>query len=409
MNKLQNYAKLTVTKGVNIKPNGILIVNSPIECAEFARLIAEEAYKAGAYEVVINYKDELFTKMKYEMAPKKYFETMPKWEKDFYLDYVKKGASFISISASDPELLKNIDPNIIATASKTRNIALKEYSEAIMSNKNSWCVISIPTKAWAKKVFPNCNEDEAVEKLWNQIFKIVRADTSDPVFAWDEHLNNLRKNSNFLNSYNFKKLLFKNSLGTDLEVELPFNHEWVGGAETTSNEDKIEFVANIPTEEIFTAPYKFGVNGTVVSSKPLNYGGNLIDEFKITFKDGKVVNFEAKEGYEALKKLLESDENSCYLGEVALVPNDSPISNCNIIFYNTLYDENASCHLAFGKAYPCLKDIDTLSAEDLKKRGINDSLIHVDFMFGTADMNIDGITHNGESIAVFRNGNFVQI
>lgn len=407
MNKLQNYAKLAVNKGVNIKPNGILIVNSPIECAEFARLIAEEAYKSGAYEVIINYKDDLFTKLKYEMAPKEYFESMPKWEQDFYLDYVKKGASFLSISASDPELLKSIDPNIIATASKSRNIALKDYSEAIMSNKNSWCVISVPTKAWAKKVFPEVTEEEAVEKLWNQIFSIVRADTVDPVLAWDEHLNNLKKNSNFLNSNNFKKLLFKNNLGTNLEVELPFNHEWVGGAETTSNEAKVEFVANIPTEEIFTAPYKFGVNGTVVSSKPLNHSGNLINNFKIEFKDGKVVDFEAKEGYEALKKLLETDENSSYLGEVALVPNDSPISNSNIVFYNTLYDENASCHLAFGKAYPCLKDVDSLSTEDLKMRGINDSLIHVDFMFGTADMSIDGITESGEVVAVFRNGNFI--
>ena len=408
MNKLKNYAKLAVTKGVNLQPKGTLIINSPIECSEFARLIAEEAYNVGAFEVVINYKDEQFSKLKYEKAPKEYFETMPKWEKDFYLDYVKKGASFLSISASDPELLKEVNPDIIALASKTRNLALKDYSEAIMSNKNSWCVISVPTKAWAKKVFPNVSESEAVEKLWEQIFHIVRADKEDIVSAWNEHLNNLNKGVNFLNNNSFKKLIFSNSIGTNLEIELPYNHEWVGGAEKTNNADAVDFVANIPTEEIFTAPYKFGVNGTVVSSKPLNHGGNLINNFKIEFKDGKVVNFEAKEGYESLKKLLETDEGACYLGEVALVPNDSPISNSNIIFYNTLYDENASCHLAFGKAYPCLKDVASLSNDDLIKRGINDSLIHVDFMFGTPDMDIIGVNYDGSKTPVFKNGNFVN-
>lgn len=407
MNKdyLKEYAKLAVKTGVNIQKGQKLFINSPIECNEFTRLIAECAYDAGAREVIVNWNDEKLTKLKYTKAPFEVFLTMPEWEKEMHLSNLNDGAAFLAIHASDPELLKDVDPNVISTAQKTRSKALKEYNEKIMSNKNAWSVISIPTKAWASKVFPNLSTEDAVEELWKTIFNIVRVDTKNPITAWNEHLENLKSRLEFLNSKHFRSLHYKNSLGTDLTVELPQNHLWLGGSEHT--QDNIEFLANMPTEEIFSAPLKHGVNGTLFSSKPLNHGGNLINNFSFSFENGKVVSFTAEEGYESLKHLIETDEGSCYLGEIALVPFDSPISNSNIIFFNTLYDENASCHFALGKAYSvCVKDGENMTKEELNKVDINDSLTHVDFMVGTSDLSIIGTTENGETVEVFKNGNW---
>lgn len=402
---LKKYAALAVKIGVNIQKDQTLVISSPIECANFTRLIAEIAYEEGARDVVINWNDEQFSKIRFLKAPEKVFEEMPSWQKEFYLSYARSGAAFLSISASDPENLKDVDPSRIAKAQKTRSTALKEYSERLMSNKNTWSIISIPTKAWAKKVFPNLNEEEAVEKLWDAIFKIVRVDKNDPVAAWEEHKENLKSGMDFLNSNNFKLLHYKNSLGTDLKIELPKGHIWLGGADYTP--EGVEFIANMPTEEVFTLPLKTGVNGTVVSSKPLNCNGNLVENFSISFKDGKIIDFKAEKGYEALKNLIETDEGSHYLGEVALVPFDSPISNSDIVFYNTLYDENASCHLAIGKAYPvCLKNGENMNEMELVEKGVNVSLVHEDFMIGTKDLEITGITEDGREITVFTNGNW---
>ncbi|MPM61463.1 Aminopeptidase 2 [bioreactor metagenome] len=229
--------------------------------------------------------------------------------------------------------------------------------------------------------------------------------SDDPIEAWNEHNNNISKNLNFLNSNKLKKLHYKNSIGTDLTIELPEDHIWLGGSEKCAA--GIEFNANMPTEEVYTLPKKTGINGTVVSSKPLSYGGNLIDDFSLTFKDGKVIDFTAKDGFETLKKLLDSDDGAKYLGEVALVPYDSPISNSNLIFYNTLFDENAACHLAFGKAYPtCIINGENLSDSELSKKGANDSIIHVDFMIGTKDLDIIGYTEDNTEIKIFTSGNW---
>jgi len=402
---LEKYADLIVKTGVNVQRGQILVISSPIECASFARMIAEVAYLAGARDVVMNWKDELFSKLRFLQAPEEVFEEFPEWQKEFYISYVKQGAAFISIAATDPELLKDVNPDRVAKVQKTSNLALQEYRERIMSNKNAWCVVSIPTKSWAKKVFPQASEDEAVKKLWEAIFKTVRVDTESPVAAWKEHKNNLKVSADFLNSNQFKFLRYKNSLGTDLEIELPKNHIWLGGSEYTP--EGIEFIANMPTEEVFTLPKKTGVNGHVVSSMPLNYNGNLIEQFSLTFKAGKIVDFTAVKGYEVLKKLIETDEGSYYLGEVALVPYDSPISNAKILYFNTLFDENASCHLAIGKAYPvCIKNGKDMNKQELDQLGVNDSLIHVDFMIGTQDLEIIGITSTGVEIPVFKNGNF---
>lgn len=274
-----------------------------------------------------------------------------------------------------------------------------------MSNKNAWSVISIPTEGWATKVFPELSPKDAMKKLWDYIFNIVRVDKENPVEAWKEHTNNLKNKMNALNSYHFKSMHYKNSLGTDLTVELPKKHLWLGGSEHTEN--GIEFLANMPTEEIFSLPLKTGVNGTLVSSKPLNYGGNLINNFSFTFKDGKIVDFKAEQVYESLKHLIDTDEGSHYLGEIALVPFHSPISNSNIIFFNTLYDENASCHFAIGKAYSvCIENGANMDEDQLKENEVNDSLTHVDFMVGTNDLSIIGTTYDGKEIEVFKNGDW---
>jgi aminopeptidase len=402
---LEKYALLLVKTGINIQKNQTLVINSPIECATFARRVSKIAYIEGAREVVINWRDELSSKIKFMHAPEEVFEEFPDWQRDFYLSNVRKGAAFLNISASDPELMKDVNPERMAKSQKAASTAIKEYRERLMSNRNVWCVASIPTVSWAKKVFPELSEDEAVEKLWDSIFKTVRIDTQDPVASWETHKGNLKKSMDFLNSNKFKYLQYKNSLGTDLKIELPEEHLWLGGSEYTP--EGIEFIANMPTEEVFTLPKKTGVNGIVVSSKPLNYNGNLIEEFSLTFKEGKIVDFKAEKGYDTLKSIIETDEGSYYLGEVALVPHDSPISNSNILFYNTLFDENASCHLAIGKAYPvCIKNGENLSDEELMKLEVNDSFVHEDFMVGTEDLQIIGITAGGKEIPVFKNGNF---
>lgn len=404
-NLLEKYARLVVKSGLNIQKNQVLVISCPIEGAQFARTVAEVAYQEGAGDVVMNWSDEKFAKVRYLYAPEKVFEEFPKWKKEFYLSHARKGAAFLSIAASDPELMKDVDPNRLAKASKTSNLALKEHSERMMSNQNAWCVVSIPTQAWAKKVFPGLSKEDAVEKLWKTIFKTVRVDKEDPIAAWQEHKDNLKRRREFLNKNQFQSLHYKNSLGTDLKIELPEGHLWAGGSDNTP--EGVEFIANIPTEEVYTLPKKTGVNGKVISSKPLNYNGNLIHPFTLIFEKGKVVDFNAKEGYETLKHLIETDPGSCYLGEVALVPYDSPISQSNILFYNTLFDENASCHLALGKAYPtCLENGENMTKEELEKAGVNHSLVHEDFMIGSEDLEIIGINAKGEKVQVFKNGNF---
>lgn len=402
---MDKYANLIVKVGINIQKGQPLVINAPVEGAEFVRLLAKHAYRLGATEVHVNWNDGELTRMKYENAPMEVFENFPKWYADGLEDYAEKGAGFISISAQDPYLLKGIDPKKIAANNKSSSMALKNYYKYTMNDLNAWCVMSIPTKAWAKRVFPDVPEDDAVEKLWDAIFKATRMYEDDPVAAWEEHLRNIEKRVNFLNEKSFKKLYYKSSNGTDLTVELPEGHIWAGGG--GKNAKDVFFVANMPTEEVFTMPHKYGVNGVVHSTKPLNYGGNLINNFNLTFKDGKVVDFKAEEGYDVLKDLLELDEGAKRLGEVALVPYDSPISQANIIFYNTLFDENASCHFAFGKAYPTnLKGGTEMNEEELDKAGVNDSLTHVDFMVGDKDLSIIGETKDGERIQIFENGNW---
>lgn len=403
---LNKYAKLIVSKGLNIQKNGLLLINSPVKCSYFARKVAEAAYKSGASDVFINYSDEDFTKIRLENASLETVSTIPNYEVEKFDYYISKGASVFAISASNPELLKGIDSKKISASIQNRSKALKKvYSDKLMNNENAWCIVSIPTEEWAKKIFNDESTANAVEKLWDAIFKIMRLHEEDPIKAWENHSNNLKNKIHFFNDHKFKKVHIKNSLGTDLTVELPKGHIFCGGSEFTKN--GIEFIANMPTEEIFTMPKRDGVNGIVYASKPLNYNGTLIEDFSLKFENGKVIDCNAKEGEDALKELINTDEGSKYLGELAFVPYDSPISNSNILFYNTLYDENASCHLALGEAYPsCIENGEEMSKEELNKAGANTSLTHVDFMFGTSDLSIIGIDKDDNEISIFKDGNF---
>ena len=407
MNKhlLSKFSELAIKTGVNLKENDTLVINSPIETAEFAKELAREAYKNGAKDVVVHYADQALTKIKLENSSIETISDVPAWLGESYNYYARIGACFISIAASDPDGLKGVSVEKIGASSKARSLALKEYYENSMSNKVRWCVLSYPTVAWAKKVFPNESDEVAVEKLWNAIASASRIDVEDPIKAWDLHNSDIQKRLDFLNDKIFESVNLSSSNGTDINIELPTNHYWAGGCEESAS--GVSFNANIPTEEVFTLPKKNGVNGIVYSSKPLSYSGNLIDNFSLTFKDGKVVDFSAETGYDVLKQMLESDEGSKYLGEVAFVPYDSPISNSKLIYFNTLFDENAACHLALGRAYPLIKGVESLSNEELEEAGVNNSIIHVDFMIGNEDFKIVGKTHNGEEISVFENGNWV--
>lgn len=401
---LTEYAKLAVEVGVNIQPGQTLLVRSPIECAPFVRKVVEHAYKIGAKNVHIEWSDEECTLIKYLNAPEETFNEFPRWISDQYVDIAKEGGAFLTVYAQNPDLLKNVDPQRVANFQKASAKALKEWRSYTLSDKCKWSIVSIPTEAWAKKVFPDVSNEEAVSKLWDAVFKCTRVDTENPIQAWREHNKDLKIRTDFLNKHNFKTLVFK-SQKTDLSMDLTDGHVWLSGESYDPN--GISFNANMPTEEIFSMPHKFKVNGVVHSTKPLVYGGNVINNFSLTFKDGRIVEYTAEEGLDTLGKLIETDEGSHYLGEVALVPFKSPISDTNIVFFNTLFDENASCHFAIGSAYKtCIKDGDKIKDEDMDKHGVNDSLTHVDFMIGSNDMNITGITHDGTKIQIFENGNW---
>ena len=404
-NHLESYARLVVETGINLQKNQKLVVTAPIEGASFVRLLTEYAFDAGARDVIIDWNDEISKKIKYLKAPEDIFDEYPDWKKQFYQAHADEGAAFISIAAEDPELMKDVKPDRIMRAQKASNTANKMFRERLMGNWNRWCVVSIPTPGWARKVFPDQTEDQAMESLWNAIFQAVRIYEPDPVDAWKKHKKQLEQAMDWLNRQRFHQLHFKNRLGTDLLITLPEGHIWTGGAERS--QQGIDFIANMPTEEVFTMPHREGVEGTVFSSMPLQYRGNIIENFSLTFEKGKIVSYTAEKGLETLRGLIETDEGSRHLGEVALVPYDSPISNTGILFYNTLFDENASCHLAIGKAYPvCIEKGSEMNEEMLLEKGVNDSLVHEDFMVGTSDLEITGITESGERRMVFEKGNY---
>ncbi len=402
--KLEKYASLAVEVGVNIQPGQALYIAASTDSLELVRLITRKAYEVGASNVYVDLSDDELSRIRYEMAPKESFDFVPPWkvqEREYLAD---NGAAFISVVSQTPDLFKGIDSSKIAAFQKAFGKAMSKYRQYVQSDKISWSVIAAPSKKWAAKVFPELPEEEQVPALWEAIFQAVRADLDNPVNAWKEHDTKLHTKVDYLNEKNYKKLHYT-APGTDLTIELPKGHLWCGASST--NEKGEDFMANMPTEEVFTVPLKTGVDGYVASSKPLSYGGNIIDNFTITFENGRIVKVVAEEGQEVLENLVATDEGSHYLGEVALVPHDSPISNSNLLFYNTLFDENASNHLAIGSAYAfCIEGGKKMSRDELAENGLNDSITHVDFMIGSDKMNIDGIKEDGTKEPIFRNGNW---
>lgn len=404
-NLIQKYAKLIVEVGANIQKDQYLMITAPIQTAYFAHEITKCAYAVGAKKVFVDYVDEEFAKITYTSAPAEAFLEYPSWMAAGKLELAEKNCAFISISASNPDLLKEVDPKRISTMQKTSAVALEGFRKYIQNGDVAWCVASIPTVEWARKVFPEATSDEdAVEKLWDKIFIATRIYEEDPIAAWKAHTEDLAVRTKYLTEKKITKLHYT-APGTDLHVELPKGHIWVGGG--GNNKVGTYYVANMPTEEAFTMPYKYGVEGTLASTKPLSHGGNLIDNFVLHFEKGRIVDFTAEEGYETLKELIETDEGSHYLGEVAIVPDDSPVSNTNVIFYNTLFDENASCHFAIGSAYPdTIEGGTVLNKEELEKVGANTSLTHVDFMVGSLELNVEAETESGEKFFILRDGNW---
>ena len=401
------FAKLIINVGINLQPRQGLVINAPIEAVELVREIVKVAYEKKTSNVYINWSDGLVNKTVLQNAE---VEDMlvTDWELAKMHHIVDKGFAMLSITSPNPGLMAGVDMTRSQQANIQNAPKMMFARENTMNNHTQWCVVAYPNKVWAKKVFPELSEDEALEKLYNAILDASHVTpTNDPVNDWNKLNEEMTKRNEILNSYDFESLHFENSLGTNLEIGLVDNHIWAGGGEFSTK--GVFFNPNIPTEENFCMPHNKKINGKVVSTKPLNYNGKLIEDFWIEFKDGKAVNFDARTSREALEQLINFDEGSSSLGEVALVPYYSPISLSNILFYNTLFDENASCHLALGAAYvgTNLKDGIKYSEEELKGKGVNISNTHVDFMFGSSCMNIIGTKKDGTKVVIFKDGNFV--
>lgn len=404
---LEKYAELVVKIGLNLGKGQDLMIESPIECLDLTRLIVKKAYEAGANFVQVNWQDDVITRSRFDHADEEALDYYPEWYTNMLERFVENGGALLNIKVPDPDLYAGIDADMISSASKSMAKARAKYQQYVRTSSFSWCLIKAPTVAWAAKVYADLPEEKRIDAMWEAIFKMNRVYEEDPVAAWRVHLEQLKRICEVLNEKRYKALQYR-AAGTDLRVELPDGHIWLGGG--TANSRGVQFVANMPTEEVFTMPKRTGVHGTVASTKPLNVNGALVDRFSFTFKDGKVVDYKAEIGYEHLARLLDMDEGARFLGEVALVPYDSPISNLDRIFCNTGIDENASCHLALGSCYPInMQDGASLSTDELKSRGGNTSLIHVDFMMGTSDLEIDGLRSDGTMEPIFRAGNWALL
>ena len=400
---LKKYAHTLLKYGVNLQEDQTLVISVDVENKDFAVIVTEEAYELGAKEVVLNWRCSPIARQRLLHAKESVLERPANWIPEFYKQYIDDKAAFLSLISANPKALEGIPTNRISLQSRNLNKALSFYHTAIMNSSVTWCVASVPTVLWADLLGYEGTDEEKIDQLWATLLKLCRIEGVEPKDTYRHHMAKLRHRCEALNKLDLKALRYTCENGTDLLLELPEGHIWLGGEE--SSKDGTIFNANIPTEEVFSAPQYNGVNGIVYSTKPLIYQGNTISDFSFTFKEGKIVDYTAKEGYEVLKELIETDEGSLYLGEVALVDHFSPISQSNQIFYETLFDENASCHLAIGASYlTCLKDSDGLSEEELKERGLNYSLTHVDFMIGDEHMNIKGYTRDGQEVDIMIDG-----
>jgi aminopeptidase len=405
---LKKYAQLIIRVGLNLQKGQPLIINNastrgvPLHAAPLVRAVTEEAYKAGSPYVDVIWNDEELIHIRAQHAPAGTFGEYSDWHVDALLKVAERGGAMLTIRSNNPDLLNDLDPERVGAMQRTH---LEKFSPASLlatNNKINWLVVAASSPVWASKVFPDLSPEKAEAKLWDAIFKITRVDQPDPVAAWEEHVKNLLKRGDYLTKKQYTGLKYKGP-GTDLTVGLPEGHKWISARE--KSQTGIEFIANLPTEEVFTLPHRLKTEGTVKATMPLSYGGTLLDDFSLTFENGRVVKAVAGKGESILKKLIDTDEGASRFGEVALVPVDSPIAKRGHLFYDALIDENASCHLAIGRAYRInLSGAADITDEQFKERGGNVSITHVDFMVGSKELDIDGVRQDGSTEPVFRKG-----
>lgn len=403
--KLAALARTAVRVGLGVVPGQQVIITAPVEAVPLVRLVTAEAYQAGASLVTVVYADDEMSLLRLKNATEKTLDETAEWFYAGVAEAMKKGAARLSIIGDDPNLFGGQNPDHVARMHRARAATVaKTYMPYITSMAINWSIVAYATVPWARAVFPGLPDEEAMARLWEAIFSTSRVTGSDPVADWQKHLAQLSKRAAFMNGKRYSALHFK-APGTDLTVGLADNHKWLSVGEKAKN--GATCTANIPSEEIFTTPHRDRVNGTARSTKPLNHYGSLIEGIEVRFENGRIVEARAQKGEAALRQLLASDAGAAQLGEVALVPHHSPISQSGLLFYETLFDENAACHIAIGEAYTTCFDAE-YSADELRAKGANESIIHVDWMIGCAEMDIDGITQNGTREPVFRRGNWVD-
>lgn len=407
---LEKYADLIVHIGLGLREGQNLAIGgknlsrgAPLSSAPLVRKVAESAYKAGARFVNVLWDDDQQHLIRLKHAKNETFDDYPTWRTKSLIEYAQNGDAIFTIFAENPDLFAGQNPKDVTRLQHVMERNLQPGTDLLMKNAYNWTLVSVPTIGWATKVFPDLAEEEAMRKLWDVIFTLCRLDNDDPVAAWQQHISDLKMRSDYLNDKAYDALKYSGP-GTDLTLGLPEGHIWKSARSTTNTTD-ISFVPNLPTEEVFSMPDNRRADGTVRAAMPLNYGGSLVDDFSLTFKDGKVVDYKAGQGAETLKGILDVDEGAGRLGEVALVPHSSPISQSGLLFYNTLYDENASSHIALGRAYQLsMQGGEQMSQEEFAQHGGNHSLVHIDFMIGSDKLDIDGLTKDGKSEAIMRQG-----
>ncbi len=405
---MKKYANLIASIGINANSKQDVVIEASVEMYHFVRYLTMALYANKARSVEVEYSDSYFLKQQLMHQSVSKLSKIPNWQIEKAKYRVDNNYARIVLVGDDPAVFKGVNQDKLQAYNRARIETFQPLRVKYHTNQLAWCIAAVPTLAWANSLFPELSPTQGLLKLWQYVYQACRIDEDSSYEEnWRNHIDKLKEHADILNKYQFKKLHYTNSLGTDLYIGLVKNHIWES-AEAIQGYNLKPFVPNLPTEEVFTMPNRNDVNGVVYSSKPLSNNGVLIDGMRFEFKDGRVINYLAKQGYEQLKSIIEYDEGSHYLGEVALVPYNSPISLQNIIYQETLFDENASCHLAFGQSYlENIKDGLNLTLEDLVKLGSNQSKMHVDFMIGTKDLHIDGILEDGKVVEIFKDGNFV--
>ena len=400
---IDGYADLLVRIGAAVHQGQELVVEAPVERADFARRVVKAAYAAGAGHVTVIWADDAITRLEYLNCDQAWFERVPSWKREQLNSLAEAGATFLFLEGSDPSALQGVDPAKPAAARKARNQECKAFRDGMDFGRNGWCIAGVPIEAWARKVFPNVSREEAVYRLWVAILAVARADGDDPENAWETHNAAFEKNKRLLNEARYARLRYHSSNGTDFEVGLNHSGIWEGGAARL--QDGTVYFPNMPPEEVFTTPDRMRAEGTICSALPLGHDGRTGRDFWFRFEGGRVVDFEAKEGRDVLEHILGTDENARRLGECALISKNTPIRESGLLFYDTLYDENASCHLALGMGFPeCLEGGLEMSKDELLAAGVNQSMTHVDFMVGADDLSITGVKPDGTEEQVFVEG-----